>query len=146
MTREELENNYEYKVTKKALLREFPFVKDVFVKDDESINRFKSVIYIDLIINPYILGHQYGLRVWGPITNALKRGEDYMSPYLSLFIGNPDRVELASPINKAMDELVSAVHKSPAIPNELKLNKELRLGSFTATPSSLPHDISSNPN
>ena len=142
MTREELENNYEYKVTKRALLREFPFVKDVLVKDDEDITKWKSSIYIDLIIDPFAFAHQYGFRVWGPIINALKRGEDYMSPYLSLFIGDGDRVELASPINKAMEELMDGVHKSPAIPQELKLGKKLYVGTFTATPSSLPHNMS----
>jgi hypothetical protein len=142
MTREELENNYEYKVTKKALMREFPFIKDVLVKDDEDITKWKSSIYIDLIIDPFAFAHQYGFRVWGPIINALKRGEDYMSPYISLFIGDGDRVELASPVNKAMEELMDGVHKSPAIPHELKLGKKLHVGTFTATPSSLPSNMS----
>jgi hypothetical protein len=141
MTREQLENNYEYKVTKKALMREFPFIKDVYVKDDNDIDKWKSTVYLDLIIDPFAFAHQYGFRVWGPIINALKRGEDYMSPYLSLFIGDGDRVELASPVNKAMEELMDGVHKSPAIPHELKLGKKLNLGSFTATPSSLPSNM-----
>ena len=141
MTREQLENNYEYKVTKKALMREFPFVKDVLFEDDD-ITKWKSNIYLDLIIDPFSFAHQYGFRVWGPIINALKRGEDYMSPYLSLFIGDGDRVELASPINKAMEELMDGVHKSPAIPYELKLGKKLHVGTFTATPSSLPSNMS----
>jgi hypothetical protein len=65
-----------------------------------------------------------------------------MSPYLSLFIGDDDRTELAYPINKAMDELMDGIHKSPAIPHELKLGKLLKIGTFTATPSSLPHNMS----
>ena len=141
MTREEFENNYEYKVTKKALMREFPFIKDVLVKDDEDINKWAATIYLDLIIDPFAFAHQYGFRVWGPIINALKRGESYMSPYISLFIGDGDRVELASPVNKAMEELMDGVHKSPAIPHELKLGKTLKIGTFTATPSSLPSNM-----
>jgi hypothetical protein len=69
MTREELENNYEYKVTKKALMREFPFIKDVFVKEDEEINKWSFGIFLDLIIDPFAFGHQYGFRVWGPVIN-----------------------------------------------------------------------------
>jgi hypothetical protein len=141
MTREEFENNYEYKVTKKALMREFPFIKDVFVKEDEDINKWSATIYLDLIIDPFSFAHQYGFRVWGPIINALKRGEPYMSLYLSLFIGDNDRVELASPITKAMEELMVGIHRSPAIPQELKLKKILWVGSFTATPSSLPSNM-----
>jgi len=146
MTREELENNYEYKIVKRALMREFPFVKDVLVKDDEAINKWKSTIYLDLIIDPFALAHQYGFRVWGAIIHALKRGEDYMSPYLSLFIGGDNRIEDVAPINKAMEELMDGVRISPAIPQELKLGKRLMLGSFTATPSSLPPDITTIPN
>ena len=142
MTREQLENNYEYKVTKKALMREFPFVKDVYVKDDNDIDKWRAITYLDLIIDPFAFAHQYGFRVWGPIINALRRGEPYMSPYLSLFIGDDDRTELAYPINKAMDELMDGIHKSPAIPYELKLGKILKLGSYTANPSSLPSNMS----
>ena len=141
MTREQLENNYEYKVTKKALMREFPFVKDVYVKDDNDIDKWRGTVYLDLIIDPFAFAHQYGFRVWGPIINALKRGEEYMSPYLSLFIGTDDRVELASPVNKAMEELMNGIHRSPAIPHELKLSKTLNIGTFTATPSSLPSNM-----
>ena len=141
MTAQELNDNYEYKITKRALIKEFPFVKDVSVKE-EAINKWSRSIYIDLIIDPFAFAQQYGFRVWGPIINDLKRGESYRSPYISIFIGNSDRVELASPINKAMDELMYGIHKSPAIPHELKLNKKLHLGSFTATPSSLPSNLS----
>jgi hypothetical protein len=140
MTAQELNDNYEYKITKRALIKEFPFIKDVSVKE-EAINKWSRVIYIDLIIDPFAFAQQYGFRVWGPIINYLRRGENYRSPYISIFIGNSDRVELASPINKAMDELTHGIHKSPAIPHELKLGKELVIGTFTATPSSLPPDM-----
>jgi len=141
MTREEFENNYEYKVTKKALMREFPFIKDVFVKDEEDINKWSNLIFFDIIIDPFALAHQYGFRVWGPVINSLKRGESYMSPYLSLFIGDSNRIDLASPINRAMEELINGIHTSPAIPSDFKLGKKLMLGSFTATPSSVPSSM-----
>jgi hypothetical protein len=140
MTAQELNDNYEYKITKRALIKEFPFIKDVSVKE-EAINKWSGRIYIDLIIDPFAFAQQYGFRVWGPIINYLRRGENYRSPYISIFIGNSDRIELASPINKAMDELTRGIHKSPAIPHELKLGKELVIGTFTATPSSLPPDM-----
>jgi hypothetical protein len=140
MTAQELNDNYEYKITKRALIKEFPFIKDVSVKE-EAINKWSGLIYIDLIIDPFVFAQQYGFRVWGPIINVLKRGENYRFPYISIFIGNSDRVELASPVNKAMEELTHGIHKSPAIPHELKLGKELVIGTFTATPSSLPPDM-----
>ena len=140
MTREELENNYTYKVTKKALMREFPFIKDITV-NDEDINKWKHHIYIDLIIDPFVLGHQYGFSIWNPIINVLKRGEDYWSPYLSIFVSNNNRLEYTSPITKAMEELMEGIRKSPAIPSELKLDKKLELGTFRAKPSSVPYNM-----
>ena len=140
MTREELENNYQYKVTKKALMREFPFIKDVIVTDDD-LTKWKSTIYMDLIIDPFVLSHQYGFRLWQPIVNALKRGEDYWSPYLSIFAGDENRIELTTPIVNAMDELIDGIRKSPAIPQDFKLNKVLNLGSFRAKPSSVPSNM-----
>ena len=140
MTREELENNYTYKVTKKALMREFPFIKDITVSD-ENINKWKNHIYMDLTIDPFALGHQYGFSIWKSIINALKHGEDYWSPYLSIFVANNDRLEYTSPITKAMEELMDGIRKSPAIPSELKLDKNLDLGTFIAKPSSLPHNM-----
>jgi hypothetical protein len=35
MTAQELNDNYEYKITKRALIKEFPFIKDVFVREEE---------------------------------------------------------------------------------------------------------------
>jgi hypothetical protein len=46
ITIEEFKNNFEFKITKKALMREFPFILDVGVKDYESINRWKFTAYI----------------------------------------------------------------------------------------------------
>ena len=140
MTREELENNYQYKVTKKALMREFPFIKDVYVTD-EDLNKWKSTIYMDLIIDPFVLAHQYGFRLWQPIINKLKDGEDYWSPYLSIFASDNDRLEITSPIVNAMNELIDGIRNSPAIPQDFKLNKVLNLGSFRALPSSVPSNL-----
>ena len=55
MTEEELYDNYEFKVTKRALMREFPFIKNVYVKDPATIDQYKSFIFLDADINPYEL-------------------------------------------------------------------------------------------
>jgi len=140
MTKEELYDNYEFKITKRTLMREFPFIKDVYVTD-EDLNKWKSTIYMDLIIDPFALAHQYGFRLWDPIIRALKNGEDYWSPYLSIFAADNDRLEITSPITKAMEELLEGIRKSPAIPQDLKLNKVLNLGSFRALSSSVPSNM-----
>ena len=141
MTEQELYDNYTFKVVKRALMREFPFIKNVYVKDPDSIDKYKSFIFLDVDINPYELSHQYGLKV-DPITHKyLRRGEPYWAPYLSMFIKSG--VEDTYPIKKAINDLVYSIQKSPAIPQEFKLDRELDIGSYHAGPDTLPPDMMS---
>ena len=136
MTKEELENNYEYKVTKRALLKEFPFIKEVRTPDDEEINKWKHSIYLDLVIDPFVLSQTYDIPVWYIIVRTLQRGEPYWSPYLNTFF--KDSREEVSQINRDMGTLINGIHKSTALPKELKLPKELEPGTFIVYPQSLP--------
>ena len=135
MTKEELENNYEYKITKRAMMREFPFIKDIYAKDDEDINKWKYAIYLELVIDPYILGQIYGIPVWDIVTRSLKRGEDYWAPFLGTFFRDRD---VTDTINRDLETLMNGIHKSKALPDELKLPKQLEVGTFMAHPKSLP--------
>ena len=83
MTKEELYDNYEFKVTKRTLMSEFPFIKDVYVQDDKDINTYQYYIWLTVDIYPYQMGQMYGLKVSKFVTRALKRGEPYWAPYLS---------------------------------------------------------------
>jgi len=142
MTEQELYDNYTFKVIKRALMREFPFIKNVYVKDPDSIDKYKSFIFLDVDINPYELSHQYGLKV-DPITHKyLRRGEPYWAPYLSMFIKSG--VEDTYPIKQAINELVHSIQKSTAIPQEFKLDRELDIGSYHAGPDTLPPDMMSH--
>ena len=141
MTREELEDNYEYKVTKKALMREFPFIKNVYVKDDDDINKWKYALYLELVIDPYILGHMYGIPVWNLVTRSLQRGEDYWAWQLGTFFQDRD---VTDEIDREMKALTKGIHKSPALPDELKLPKELEVGTFITYPKYLPPILNGN--
>ena len=138
MTKEEVENNYEFKVTKRALMREFPFIKDVNFKHNEDVDKWNSTVYINLDIDPFVMSQMYGLPLWNVIVDYLRRGESYWSPYVSIFLDGDNRVNDAEPIKRAIGELVHGIHKSPAVPNELKLGKEIKVGSFEADPSTVP--------
>lgn len=156
MTREELNNNYEFKVVQRALKQDFPFIKEIKVSD-EALTKYKNNLYIDLVIDPYMIGHMYGLSVWTPVTRDLKEGRNYWAPYLSTFFslddGRHSKVEdtkeimsTTRPISKAISKIIEGIHISRNLPNEYKLDKNIGVGSFIATPSSLPPDILSTPN
>jgi hypothetical protein len=135
MTKEELDNNYEYKITKRALMKEFPFIKDISPRDDEDINRWKYSIYLEVVIDPYILGQIYGIPVWPYVTRSLQRGEPYWAPYLNTFFNNSDVIDR---INKEMGNTILTIRKSKALPDELKLHKQLEIGTFITYPQYLP--------
>jgi hypothetical protein len=140
MTKEELYNNYEYKVIVRAIKQEFPFIKNIYVRDDETINKYESYIFLDADINPFEMSQKYNLRLYPILLNYLKRGEPYWGSYLSLFTkGGPDET---SQINRAIEELIVGIHNSPAIPQELKLNKTLEITGWHAHPSTLPDTMS----
>ena len=141
MTKEELYDNYEFKVTKRALMREFPFIKDVYVEDDEAINKYEHYIWLSVDIDPYQMGHMYGLSVSKFVTRSLERGESYWAPYLSIIMKNG--VDDTFPIRRAIEEVINGIHNSPALPSELKLEKEMDIASYMVKPEYLPRDIMS---
>jgi hypothetical protein len=143
MTLEELYDNYEFKVTKRALMREFPFIKNVYVKDPASLEKYQSFIFLDVDINPYELSQQYGLKMDKTVDKYLRRGEPYWVPYLSMYVRGVDSVEDTLPIKRAIAELLSGIHNSVAIPLELKLGKELEVSGYHANPNTVPPDMMS---
>jgi hypothetical protein len=146
MTFNELKNNYEYKVTVRALKNEFPFIKEVDVKGyggspDDMINKYETYIFLDLDIDPFVFTQMYNLTIDPIVLRYLKRGEPYWSAYLSSFA--KEGTNATWPIAKNIEELMEGIHKSPAIPKELKLDKTLNVGAYYADPSTLPDNMSS---
>lgn len=140
MTIDELKNNYEYKVTVRALKNEFPFIKEVGIKDPSEIDKYETYIFLDLDIDPFVLSQMYNFTVNPIVMRYLKRGEPYWSPYLSSF--TKEDIESTWPIAKKIEELMEGIHQSPAIPRELKLYKQLGIGTYQADPSTLPDMMS----
>jgi hypothetical protein len=139
-TIEEFKNSFEFKITKKALMREYPFILDVGVKDYESINRWKYTSYIGLVINPYIISNMYGFPIREWVTTSLKNGKPFQASYLTLFFSKDYNSEVDG-LQKEIQNIIYGTHRSPAIPPEMKLGKEMVADSFVAYPDSLPRHI-----
>jgi len=144
MTYEELLNNYEYKITKKGMMREYPFIIDVLDTNEEDFTKYESVVFVTIVINPYILANMFGVKVWGGVTRALKRGDDFDSPTLSIFLENS--IDLGIKVRQSIDDFTDTIHRSRAIPDEYRMGKIVRAGNYIAYPSSLPPDFMSEPN
>jgi hypothetical protein len=135
ITPEELYDNYEYKVTLKALKREFPFIKDVRI-DEDKINRY-GLIFIELYIDPYQMANIYSLTPSEFIMSSIMKGEDYFNgPVFSPTIYFKEGLLQVKPITEAIDRLIEDVHKSNAIPSTMKMfhGRRLSVGGYIVIP------------
>ena len=133
MTYEELIDNYEFKVGRRILVREYPWIKDVVVKTPEDVNRY-NLIFVDIIIDPFELAQEKGWRLANYIVRSIERGDDFWSPYLSTyFTGIGDE---ARDMVRRMEQTLEDLHKSPAIPQEMRLpgHRKLNIGSWYTQP------------
>ena len=134
VTPTEVENNYEFKLMKKVLRQEFPWIKDVLVPDDEEINKY-NLIFLPVVIDPFILQREIGLPIERWIKRYLteprfryqKAPYVYSSSYLSTMYGG-DR-DITRDIQDKVDMTMKSVGRSSAIPDNLKLGKGRQFAS-----------------
>ena len=142
MTYEELLDNYEYKIAKKMLLREYSWIKDVVIREDE-INKW-NLIFLDITIDPYELARQEDWTVARYLERSIRDNGEYWSPYLSTFY--KDVIwEDARPLQDSINKSLESIHTSPALPEELRLpgTRKFQVGSWYAYPTSItPEDTS----
>jgi len=136
ITPEELYDNYEYKVTVKALKREFPFIKDVRI-DEDKINQY-GLIFLNIVIDPFEMAQTYGYNVNNWVKNELRRGEIHSSITPSAFF-NESYHEVVK-VGDMIEDLMRSIHNSNAIPDTMKLprGRQLDYSQFVVDPSISP--------
>jgi hypothetical protein len=139
MTYEELIDNYEFKVSKKMLMREYPWIKDVQYKNPNDINKY-NLIFIDLVVDPYELAEEYGWDVVWYINRRVRDGDFPNYAYLSILFDGPKSTEGAKDLQNQIEKDLHSIHKSAAIPQELKLpdGRRLTIGGIYVDPNSTP--------
>jgi hypothetical protein len=127
LTREELYNNYEFRIVKKILKDTYPWIKDVIVEDFNKINQY-NLLFVDIIIDPYELAQQTDGTVGSYLRSSIF--DYFSSPYLSTFFTSD--LKTYSDIQNEIDETLASIHSSSALPSHLKLPKSRKLmaGSF----------------
>jgi hypothetical protein len=139
MTYEELIDNYEFKVSKKMLMREYPWIKDVQYKNPNDINKY-NLIFIDLVVDPYELAEEYGWNIVWYFNRRVRDGDFPNYAYLSIMFDGTASTEGAKQLQNQIETDLYSIHKSPAIPRELKLPADRRLviGGVYVDPNSKP--------
>ena len=136
-TQQELYDNYEFKVVKKALMREYPWIKNVSV-DPENLSKY-NIIFLDLDIDPIKLGEERGWEVTPWVLKAFEEGKEYKGMFLSLFFDKVNYEE-SRDLSDELIELTRGVHNSPALPSDLKIKggRSFNIGDFYVNQGSEP--------
>lgn len=148
VTKEEVENSYEFKLIKKILKREYSWILDVNLPSDEEINNY-ALIFVDIVMDPYKLQRETG---W-PFNSYMKfyfAGDKnwlhdgnryyYKTSYLTTMYQVPREEVL--PIQDNIEDTMKQVAKSPAIPSDLKLgkNRGIVIGQWEVPKMPMPDD------
>lgn len=132
MTAQEIENNYTYKIVRKVLMREFPWIKDVQL-DVPGLEKFEYVLFLDIYMNPYELGEERDFKVANWIEQAIRNNEDYYTSVITMYFnGSSDKMR---DVTQEINDTIYATQNSPAIPVDMRLpeNKRFMVGSYHLT-------------
>jgi hypothetical protein len=116
-TPEELYNNYTFKLMRRSLMREFPFIKDVFVGDFD-LGTYNT-IFLNFEFDPAIWEETYNDKFQGWLKGAMDDGK-YVDLSYPITASNMTYDEY-QPIRKRINDVMSQVIRAEAVPRELKI-------------------------
>jgi len=127
-TREDIENNYEFKVMKRLLKKEFPFITDMRLTDNW--DEYNSLYFIDITVNPTMLMELLNIPD-SPNATRYLRGYRTAVAYLSmLFPSSFNRDDSISNLAKQVQTTITRVHQSPSIPEDMILYKPVSISGW----------------
>ena len=131
MTPDELRNNYEFKVVRRGLIKEYPWIKDVDF-NEEDLNKY-NLIFLDIVVDPVEMAEAYGYELTPWVITSLKNNYRYTGNYPSLLFNisyEDGKDEIIDPINR----MINGIHISPALPDDLRLpsGRQMQVSHFIA--------------
>ena len=132
-TKEEVEASPIFRIVKKGLMRKYPWIKKVMSSDDESIQKYTSMLFIEVDIDIKELADQQGwtLEPWVTDSKVYSwRGNKFTSsPYLGILVSNLYS-DQARDLQNEIDSDIKRMQKSDVIPSEYKIDKTLGISNF----------------
>jgi hypothetical protein len=139
MTKEEIENSYVFKVVRRALMNELPYIKGVHV-DETSIKDTYTVVFLTLDFDPFIFSLQYNIPFAKTWLNYLRLVDEDKTSVPGIFF-KPEYREKVDLKLKEIEALVNDIQKSPVIPNEYKIEKKLIPLQYRVLKEYIPQDM-----
>jgi hypothetical protein len=116
-TTEELYDNYTFKLIKRALMKEFPYIKNVFVNPFD-LGKYNT-IFLNFELDPAIWEEMYDDEFQGWVKKEMDKGK-YIDISFPMTATNMTYDEY-QPIRKRINDVMSQVIQSEAVPQELKI-------------------------
>ena len=130
-TPEKIYNVYAFKLIKRSLMKEFPWIKDVFVRQ-EDLDLY-TTIFLNFEFDPTEFSKAYGHETKAWIQELIDAGYylDYSYPNLI----NDMSYEDWRPVRDNLRSVIKDVSENPALPYEFKFreignNRNIELGTW----------------
>ena len=117
----------EFRVIKRMLKKEFPYIKDMRLSPNW--NDYRSLLFVVVDINLHELLQSLGV----PITkSSIPWSSDAGYPYLSMFFSSKmDSAYNISDLAKQMQSTINKIQESKStIPLDLKLDRDISIATF----------------
>ena len=125
LTKEEVLDSYELSIAKRLIRQKFPWVQDIHLSERNDINEY-GLIFTDIDVDGEKFLEAHPEATLYPFQyNYFRERQIPRHTFLNIFFNDIDERE----IEKDLDEIFKKVHKSPAIPDELKLPHDRRLSA-----------------
>ena len=132
-TVEEVESSPIFRIIKKGVMRKYPWIKNIVSSDEESLQKYTSMLFLEADIDVIQLSEEMGwpLEEWVKNTNTYRWGmRDRMeSPYLSMFFTKNDS-DNARDLQNEIDSDIKRMQKSDIIPSEYKIDKTMGMSNY----------------
>ena len=157
MTKQEVEKSLPFKAAKKILKRTFPWITRIEAPEDAE--KYSSLIFLNIFFDPYKLlvsypdyhiDSFYKKHLFKNPQELMNWGSSALSVFFKSDIegeSNHDRYELFKPITEEVTNILRAVGRSTAFPEELKLhnNRTFDLSNFYIDPKVISSEQPSQP-
>jgi hypothetical protein len=125
-TKAEVESSPIFRIVKKATMRKYPWIKDMYIGSDEDIKKYQSMMFIDINIDAQQLAEERGWTLESWVNPDLQRrgfGRNYAhSVYLSIMY-KPENSTEAMALQTEVDNEIKRIQNSASIPDEYKISK-----------------------
>jgi hypothetical protein len=132
-TKEEVEKSPMFKIIKKAIMRKYPWIKDIYAGDEEDMKKYSSMLFLDADIDAQQLAdeNEWTLEQWvnPDLQRRIYNRDHFNTVYLSVLFTKPSDEE-ARALQNDIDDEMKRIQKSNAIPSDIKIGKTLGLSNF----------------